>query len=88
MAKQTLDLGVEGMSCQHCVHAVKSAVAVLAVLLNPSLRAARDARGVAAAQVLQAGIGNRGAAQVKSLEADHLLHVLQARVGNAGYGRG
>ena len=30
MAKQTLDLTVEGMSCQHCVHAVKSSVAVLA----------------------------------------------------------
>jgi copper chaperone len=30
MAKQTLDLNVEGMSCQHCVHAVQSAVAGLA----------------------------------------------------------
>ena len=30
MAKQTLDLKVEGMSCQHCVHAVKTAVAGLA----------------------------------------------------------
>ena len=30
MAKQHLDLNVEGMSCQHCVHAVKSAVAGLA----------------------------------------------------------
>jgi copper chaperone len=30
MTKQTLDLKVEGMSCQHCVHAVKSAVSGLA----------------------------------------------------------
>jgi copper ion binding protein len=30
MAKQTLDLNVEGMSCQHSVHAVQSAVAGLA----------------------------------------------------------
>ncbi len=30
MAKQTMDLNVEGMSCQHCVHAVKSAVSGLA----------------------------------------------------------
>ncbi len=30
MAKQTLDLTVEGMSCQHCVHAVKSSVGALA----------------------------------------------------------
>ena len=30
MAKQTLDLTVEGMSCQHCVHAVKRSVAALA----------------------------------------------------------
>jgi copper chaperone len=30
MAKQTLNLNVEGMSCQHCVHTVKSSVAVLA----------------------------------------------------------
>ncbi len=27
---QTSKLNVEGMSCQHCVHAVKSAVAALA----------------------------------------------------------
>jgi copper chaperone len=26
MAKQTMDLNVEGMSCPHCVHAVKTAV--------------------------------------------------------------
>ena len=30
MAKQTMDVNVEGMSCQHCVHAVKTAVAGLA----------------------------------------------------------
>jgi copper chaperone len=30
MSKQTLDLTVEGMSCQHCVHAVKSSVSSLA----------------------------------------------------------
>ena len=30
MGKQTLTLDVEGMSCQHCVHAVKSSVGVLA----------------------------------------------------------
>jgi len=30
MGKQTLDLNVEGMSCPHCVHAVKSAVSALA----------------------------------------------------------
>ncbi|MBE3064154.1 MAG: heavy-metal-associated domain-containing protein [Spirochaetes bacterium] len=26
MAKQTMKLTVEGMSCQHCVHAVKTSV--------------------------------------------------------------
>jgi len=31
-------------------------VAILAVLVNPSLRAVRDARGIASAQVLQAGL--------------------------------
>jgi copper chaperone len=30
MAKQTSNLKVEGMSCQHCVHAVKSSVGALA----------------------------------------------------------
>ncbi len=30
MAKQTTILNVKGMSCQHCVHAVKSSVGVLA----------------------------------------------------------
>jgi copper chaperone len=30
LAKQTLSINVEGMSCQHCVHAVTNAVAVLA----------------------------------------------------------
>ena len=30
MAKQTMKLTVEGMSCQHCVHAVKTSVSALA----------------------------------------------------------
>jgi copper chaperone len=30
VAQQILDLNVEGMSCQHCVHAVKSSVSALA----------------------------------------------------------
>ena len=30
MAKQTLNLTVNGMSCQHCVHAIKSSVSALA----------------------------------------------------------
>jgi copper chaperone len=30
MAKQTSQLTVNGMSCQHCVHAVKSSVGALA----------------------------------------------------------
>lgn len=30
MAKETRNLNVEGMSCQHCVHAVKSSVSALA----------------------------------------------------------
>jgi copper chaperone len=30
MAKETKDLNVQGMSCQHCVHAVKSSVSALA----------------------------------------------------------
>jgi copper chaperone len=30
MAKQISQLNVEGMSCQHCVHAVKSSVSALA----------------------------------------------------------
>lgn len=29
MAKQTMTVNVEGMSCQHCVHAVKGAVVAL-----------------------------------------------------------
>jgi len=29
MARETIQLGVEGMSCQHCVKAVKSSVAAL-----------------------------------------------------------
>ena len=29
MGKQTLTLTVEGMSCQHCVHAVKTSVSAL-----------------------------------------------------------
>jgi copper chaperone len=29
MAKETRKLNVQGMSCQHCVHAVKSSVSVL-----------------------------------------------------------
>jgi copper chaperone len=29
MTKQTMTLNVEGMSCQHCVHAVKGAVSGL-----------------------------------------------------------
>jgi copper chaperone len=30
MAKQVQDLDVQGMSCQHCVHAVKLSVSALA----------------------------------------------------------
>ena len=30
MAQQTSQLNVKGMSCQHCVHAVKSSVGALA----------------------------------------------------------
>ncbi len=30
MAKETRKLNVQGMSCQHCVHAVKSSVSALA----------------------------------------------------------
>ena len=30
MAKETQDLNVQGMSCQHCVHAVKTSVSALA----------------------------------------------------------
>lgn len=29
MARQTMQLGVEGMSCQHCAKAVKAALAAL-----------------------------------------------------------
>lgn len=29
MAKETIQLGVDGMSCQHCVKAVKGSVAAL-----------------------------------------------------------
>ncbi len=31
MAKETQTLNVQGMSCQHCVHAVKTSVSALAV---------------------------------------------------------
>ena len=30
MAKQVLSINVQGMSCQHCVHAVKTGVSALA----------------------------------------------------------
>jgi copper chaperone len=30
MAKQTMNLNVDGMTCQHCVHTVKSSVSALA----------------------------------------------------------
>ena len=30
MAKETQNLNVQGMSCQHCVHTVKSSVSALA----------------------------------------------------------
>lgn len=30
VSKQTQELNVQGMSCQHCVHAVKSSVSALA----------------------------------------------------------
>ena len=30
VAKETQNLNVQGMSCQHCVHAVKSSVSALA----------------------------------------------------------
>ncbi len=30
MAREVKDLNVQGMSCQHCVHAVKSSVSALA----------------------------------------------------------
>lgn len=30
MAKETQRLNVQGMSCQHCVHAIKSSVSALA----------------------------------------------------------
>ena len=66
MAKQTLDLGVEGMSCQHCVHAVKSAVAVLAgvdkveVSLEKKLVTVGFDPGVTSLQTIATAIEDQG----------------------------
>jgi copper chaperone len=66
MAKQTLDLKVEGMSCQHCVHAVKSAVSGLAgvdkveVSLEKNLATVEFDPAVASVQSIKTAIEGEG----------------------------
>jgi copper chaperone len=66
MAKQTLDLNVEGMSCAHCVHAVKSAVSGLAgvdkveVSLEKNLATVEFDPAVASLQAIKSAIEGEG----------------------------
>ena len=66
MGKQTMNLSVEGMSCQHCVHAVKSSVAVLAgvdkveVSLEKKLVTVGFDPGLTSLQIIKTAIEDQG----------------------------
>ena len=66
MAKETLNLNVEGMSCQHCVHTVKSSVSSLAgvdkvdVILEKNLVTVGFDPGVTSLQLIRTAIEDTG----------------------------
>jgi copper chaperone len=66
MAKETLNLNVEGMSCQHCVHTVKSSVSSLAgvdkvdVILEKKLVTVGFDPGVTSLQLIRTAIEDKG----------------------------
>ena len=66
MAKQTIDLNVEGMSCQHCVHAVKTAVEAVSgvdkvdVSLEKNRATVDFDPGVATLQMIKTAIEDQG----------------------------
>jgi copper chaperone len=66
MAKQTSNLNVEGMSCQHCVHAVKSSVGALAgvdtvdVILEQKLVTVGFDPGVTSLEAIKHAIRDEG----------------------------
>ena len=66
MAKQNTNLNVEGMSCQHCVHAVKSSVGALAgvetvdVSLEKKLVTVRFDPGVTSLDAIKHAIKDEG----------------------------
>lgn len=72
MAKQTMDLNVEGMSCQHCVRAVKSAVEGLSgvekveVSLEKNLATVDFDPGVTTLQMIKTAIEDQGYSVAKN----------------------
>ena len=66
MAKQIIDLNVEGMSCQHCVHAVKTAVEAVSgvdkvdVSLEKNRATVDFDPGVATLQMIKTAIEDQG----------------------------
>lgn len=72
MAKQTMALNVEGMSCQHCVHAVKGAVAALSgvekveVSLEKNLATVDFDPGVTTLQMIKTAIEEQGYSVAKT----------------------
>ena len=66
VAKQTMDLNVVGMSCQHCVRAVKTAVEAVSgvekveVSLERNLATVDFDPGVATLQMIKAAIEDQG----------------------------
>ncbi len=66
MAKQTMDLNVEGMSCTHCVHAVKTAVEAVSgvekveVSLEKNLATVDFDPAVATLQMITTAIEDQG----------------------------
>ena len=66
MAKQTMDLNVTGMTCRHCVHAVKTAVEAVRgvekveVSLEKNLATVDFDPGVATLQMIKTAIEDQG----------------------------
>jgi len=66
VAKQTMDLNVAGMSCQHCVRAVKTAVEAVSgvdkveVSLEKNLATVAFDPGVATLQMIKTAIEGQG----------------------------
>ena len=66
MGKQTMDLNVKGMTCNHCVHAVKTAVEALSgvqkveVSLEKNLATVDFDPGVATLQMIKTAIEEQG----------------------------